>query len=172
MASNKEFTINAKWLGATLRAQPEIMMDAIVKGLRDGALIGEAIVAEATPVDTAQTRQAWRVRFTEDGAELVNDSPVAAFLEGGTRPHRPPLLPLVRWVMRKRGMGGSTTITSLADAPPEAVAGAQALAAKIAREGTPAHHMVEDNLTKLARIARSRVNKRLQAAKMNLKNGS
>ena len=162
MAKTKEFQVTAGKLGARLRGDSKRALGAIRRGLVRAAVVGEAIVAEATPVDTANTRNAWRVRLTRDGADLINDSPTAVFLEEGTRPHRPPLLPLVRWAMRKKGLGGSTTITRLEDAPDEAVGMAVGIANKIERKGTRPVHMVRSNLTRLTQIARRNVEAELE----------
>ncbi len=59
---------------------------------------------------------------------VVVDAPHAGWIEYGTRPHRPPVQPLIEWAARKLG----------ADEV-EAVRIGWAVAAKIEREGTRAH---------------------------------
>lgn len=156
--------VSLKGAGAAFRADHKRNVKAVHRGLLEGALLGEQIVVQATPSDTANTRQRWQVIPTADGADLVNDSPVATFLEMGTRPHVAPLMPLVRWVARKRGVSLSGA-TRLADVPPEIVAAARGLREKIAREGGRRIGMISKNLEKLAMISKQRVEKRLDNVK-------
>ena len=56
---------------------------------------------------------------------MVADAPHAPYLEMGTRPHRPPLQPLIEWAQRKFGVEED-----------EAKRIAWAVASKIAKVGT------------------------------------
>lgn len=161
---SRRVDVNISGAGALFRADHKRSVAAVRRGLLEGALLGEQVVAQATPSDTANTRARWAVIITPEGADLVNDSPVAVYLELGTRPHVAPLMPLIRWLARKRGISLSGA-TRLADVPPELVAGARGLRAKIAREGGKRYGMVSKNLGKLSAIAQSRVERNLAALK-------
>lgn len=158
--SRQTRVVSLKGAGAAFRADHKRNVDAVHRGLLEGALLGEQVVAKATPSDTANTRARWQVIQTPSGADLVNDSPIATFLELGTRPHVAPLMPLVRWVARKRGVSLSGA-TRLADVPPEIVAAARGLREKIAREGGKRYGMISKNLEKLSNISKRRVEKAL-----------
>lgn len=161
---SRQVIVSLKGAGAAFRADHKRAVAAVHRGLLEGALLGEQIVVQATPSDTANTRQRWQVIPTAEGADLVNDSPVATYLEFGTRPHIAPLMPLVRWVARKRGVS-LAGVTRLSDVPPEIVAAARGLREKIARDGGKRYGMISKNLDKLRRIARERVEKNLAAFK-------
>lgn len=160
--SEKRFTVDSADFGAVLKADSKRAAKAIARGLYKGALIGEAIVAEATPVDRGNARAAWQVYRTPDGAVLDNDAPHILFLEEGTRPHRPPLLPIVQWLSRKEGRG--TNITDISQADADIRFRAMRIADSIAEKGTKAHHMVQRNLPRLAGTARLMVEVELRNA--------
>lgn len=150
--------------GAAFRADHKRAVEEVHAGLLHAALEGEVIITQATPVDTGNTRARWTTIVTSDGAEVVNDSPVAAYLETGTRPHRPPLWPLIQWIARKESISLSGAST-LADVPRELVARARGLQAHIEVQGTKAHKMISANMPKLTQLARKRVEDRLKALK-------
>lgn len=147
-------------LGARFTDIASEASSAILQGLREAAFISEIIVAAKTPVDEGLTRAAWRTAITPTGAELVNDSPVALYLEEGTRPHRPPLLPIVRWLSRKEGRGAA--VETLADADDDIVARAMGIVASIARNGTKAHYMLQGSRKEIAKVTRQRIDKQLK----------
>ena len=141
-------------IGSRLRDDFGALERAGRRGVYEAALIGEGIIAAATPVDTAETATRWRTVRTPGGVEVVNDSPVALFLEEGTRPHHPPLLPIVQWLARQERVG---IPASLSDADGDLAARAQGIARAIARRGTPAHRMIGSNLPTLSALMRKRV---------------
>jgi hypothetical protein len=51
-------------------------------------------------VDRGLFRRSWIVEEESDGATLANTAPYAAPIEEGSRPHWPPLQPLIEWVLR------------------------------------------------------------------------
>lgn len=108
------------------------MHGAAMRGLRSGAQKGVGVVVEEientkpyAPIDTRQMVQSVRYKPTGTGVMLYMDAPHAVFMEEGTRPHWPPLQPILEWVERK----------GLADGD-EAYAVARAVQAKIAEKGT------------------------------------
>lgn len=67
----------------------------------EAALLGAEIVARAAPVDVGSLKTSIRARRVDPRtAEVVADAPHAAILEVGSRPHLPPLQPLIDWVRR------------------------------------------------------------------------
>jgi hypothetical protein len=81
---------------------------AVVRGLRStgmrmvGIVVKEIDNAEPFPaVDRGELRNSVRYEPTERGCIVTVTAPHAAIIEYGTRPFRPPLEPLVRWVLRK-----------------------------------------------------------------------
>lgn len=154
--------LTARSVGVVWRGAAEDARAAANVALLRAALRSVAIVAQATPADTGEARAAWRVEpgnFTEP-ARLVNDAPHAGILEAGARPHWTPLMPLLRWLVRKigaDGKGGRRTFTDLSEVDGAVVAMARGIQAKIARDGNKAYGMVAKNLDRLANIARDEV---------------
>jgi hypothetical protein len=60
------------------------------------------IVKRAVPVAFGELREAVHARARERGGAVIVDAPHAAPVEEGSRPHTPPLEPLIEWV-RLRG---------------------------------------------------------------------
>ena|GEM_PF-2881187 len=145
-------TLSPDQLGAWLRKHNRQVEEALVRATRGAALRSERILVDATPADTGEARRGWRIEFHPDGTELVNDAPHFFVLEHGSRPHRPPLLPILRWVMRVAFDG--QVIDDVDDAPREAVQMARAIVEKIANEGTAPHNIVRGNSGELLRILR------------------
>ena len=95
---------------------PEMIERAAIRGLRSAALRGVGEVGrqikQADPypaVDTAAMLQSVIAEPISDGAELSVGTPQAAWMEFGTRPHMPPLGPILTWVTRKFGLGVGTS---------------------------------------------------------------
>lgn len=110
---------------------PDEVKDAVVRALRSAALRGVGFVAEEIdqaspypPVNFGVLRQSTHRALLPNGAQVYNDAPHFPFMEYGTRPHFPPIAPLVVWATRKFGADEA-----------EAEAIAWAVAKKIAREG-------------------------------------
>lgn len=68
---------------------------------------------------------------------VASPSPVATFVDLGTRPHHPPVEPLVQWVADMLGKTG-----------PDGERIARAIAWKIGKRGTPARHLYRAALDK------------------------
>ena len=84
---------------------------AAVKGIRSAGLrgVGEVVrqIDHAEPypaVDTGAMRQAVLSEPIVGGAMLSVGTPEAPWMEFGTRPHMPPLGPILTWVQRKFGL--------------------------------------------------------------------
>lgn len=90
---------------------PERIEQACIKGLRAAALrgVGEVVrqIDHADPfpaVDSGSLRQSVLAKPIPEGAELSVNSPQGAWMEFGTRPHMPPIKPILVWVTRKFGL--------------------------------------------------------------------
>lgn len=157
-------TVSITNYGARLKLDDQDRRARVVRALYKAALIGETIVAQKTPVDRGQARNAWAVTPTATGAELYNDAPHAGILELGSRPHRPPLRPILEWVVRKFGTGkntGKKSFVEFSEVEPHLFGIAKAIVRKIEAEGTRPHYMVRDSLPKLAEITKKQVEKAL-----------
>lgn len=172
--------VSMEQISAVLRADFEEMVEASEDALFRAALKGVRPVVEDTPTDRGQAKAGWDVRRVEGGADLYNDVPYVGVLEAGSRPHRPPIMPILEWVVRKFGLnlelldaGGShedekkamkrakQSFESIKDVPWRTYRFAEAIAEKIEREGSEPHYMVKNNLPKLEAIAKREVEKAL-----------
>lgn len=115
-----------------LDGMPKEVEAAVIRGLRSAALRGVGFVVEeidrAEPypaVNFGTLRQSTHWAPLSKGAQVYNDAPHFPFMEYGTRPHFPPIAPLVVWATRKFGVDEM-----------EAEGIAWAVAKKISREGT------------------------------------
>lgn len=141
------------------KALPRGVRSRLAKDRR--AMVGAAhhgaeILASAAPVDAGILKSSIHVEAASDGARIVIDAPHAGIVELGSRPHMPPLQPLIDWVKRHgKGLGlGRTRVRDARGrftASPEVVAFARGLQQKIAREGTKPTYFVRKSLPKLAR---------------------
>lgn len=141
-------TLAPDQVGARFVEAEQNILHAMLRGTRRAALRAERAVVERTPVNTGLTRAAWRVQLRGDGAELINDAPHAAILELGSRKHRPPYLPILRWLVQKEGGG---VIEDPSQATPEQRSAAWAVVEHIARHGTKPYKMVGGALPQLRR---------------------
>jgi hypothetical protein len=87
---------------------PVAVRSAMVRGLHKAAMRMEVQVVEEIdstlphpPVDVGTMRQSTSLSRDADGADVFMTAPHAIFMEEGTRPHRPPMLPLLEWAIRK-----------------------------------------------------------------------
>lgn len=92
---------------------PKRFRGAAVRGLFAAAMHGVQTIQTViipsrnpAPVDKGVYRAGWQYRQLDNGAELWNDDPTAAFVEGGVRagnvkPGRAMVAALTDWVIRK-----------------------------------------------------------------------
>ncbi|WP_238121964.1 MULTISPECIES: HK97 gp10 family phage protein [unclassified Xanthobacter] len=134
-------TISVRPVDAALAAAPDVFVEEMVPAIVEGQMLLEREVRERTPTSGAGTLRdsigALPVVLAADKVSGAVGTSLAYVLpvELGARPHRPPVEPLADWVRRKLSKTGK-----------EARATAFAIAAKIAKEGTPAHHMFAQGL--------------------------
>lgn len=101
-------TIKVKSLGelhTVIRRDLRGRQKAVEKAVRRTATQGARHVRRAVPVAFGELRNSVSA---QDGHRIVADAPHAAPVETGSRPHWPPLAPILRWV-KLRGMQGLTT---------------------------------------------------------------
>jgi hypothetical protein len=71
----------------------------------DAAKAGVSVVKRRVPVAFGDLRESVKPEERVDGAAIVVDAPHAAPVETGSRPHTPPLAPLVAWVKLRGAQG-------------------------------------------------------------------
>lgn len=107
-------TIDLKDAGVFVDQLSADMRAKAIVGLRRAAARGLQTIQTVLipsrnpqPVDRGIYRAGWKIKAIPDGAELYNDSPAAALIEGGVRAAnikigRKMLTALAEWVIRKR----------------------------------------------------------------------
>ncbi len=102
----RTLTMSIDELPAAIRRQAELSPEATLRGLRMAARRAQALMVEqsAEIADTGNFAAAWDILETARGAFLLNDAPYAAPLELGRRASYPPVLPILEWLGRKRGV--------------------------------------------------------------------
>jgi len=78
---------------------------SLVTAARRTAKSGKGIVADNVPVAFGELRRSLADEPTATGARIVAEAPHAAAVEVGSRPHTPPLEPLIRWVKLRAAQG-------------------------------------------------------------------
>ena len=128
-----------------LEDMPKEVEQAVIRGLRSASLRGVGFVVEEIdqgkpypPVNTGMLRMSVQRTVLPKGAQVFSDSPHFPFMEYGTRPHFPPIAPLVVWATRKFGVEEG-----------EARAIAWAVAKKIAREGIEPRHFFAKGMARM-----------------------
>lgn len=124
---------------------PDEVEKALVRALRSTAQAGVGVVSEeiatASPhpaVDTGDLLRSVDYSPMRTGGRVMVDAPHAAIVEHGSRPHRPPLLPLERWAKRKFNVSDD-----------EARGIAFRVASKIAARGTEPRFYMKRSMGKL-----------------------
>lgn len=142
--------ISARDFGRVLRKRLEADADLARKAALEAAQRGVADVVEATNkkgvVDTGHYKRSWRAVPTDEGAELVNDTPYASVIEYGRRPGAPgpPVAPILDWVRRKLVPEGAVE-------PEDAERVAHAIRNAIHKHGTKPRYVLRDLVPKLGR---------------------
>jgi len=103
-------TVTSGQIGARIRQNVEGQIMAAKRAAISTAQEFLPIVVKATPSDRGQARAGWDIEVDLGGdddtiAIISNDVPYIGVLELGSRPHTPPLKPLIEWVVRHFGTG-------------------------------------------------------------------
>lgn len=92
----------ARRIVADMKKREKRVQRALLKVARGTKSYAEA---NTMPIAFGPLKQSGQVRATAEGATVTWDAPHAAAVEVGSRPHVPPIEPLIRWV-KLRGMQG------------------------------------------------------------------
>lgn len=157
-------TVTVKGLGglkAQLRRDAKKRAKRVKTAVRRTVRKGAQHVRRNVPVAFSELRDSVK----EEPARILVDAPHAAPVEVGSRPHWPPLAPLVEWVKlrqlqagvserSRKHLPGTSTQGIVADIDPEEEAEgiARAIQFKIAREGTEPVHYMARSLPVIERI--------------------
>lgn len=115
---------------------PQIVLDELETAMGQALVYLQRETAERTPTAMGTLRQAYQVNVESSAlldavfGTLSNPLPYALPVELGTKPHYPPLAPLLNWVEVKLGLQGD-----------EAESAALGIQRKIGRVGTPGYGM-------------------------------
>ena len=101
-----------KELGQVLRRDMKARERRVQSAIRRTAQKGAAHVRRNVPVAFSELRDS----VSATGTKIVADAPHAAAVEVGSRPHWPPLEPLIKWV-KLRGMQGLASDRQLSRLP-------------------------------------------------------
>jgi hypothetical protein len=125
---------SAKVISPAFMAAPAMVMDELESAMISSLLYLEGQTAERTPVNMGTLRRSYTSEVSQfiDAVFGKMSSPLTYALpvEMGTRPHYPPLEPLINWVESKLGLYGD-----------EAESAARGIQRKIGRFGTPGYGM-------------------------------
>lgn len=140
-------------IGARIREREKRRQAAVAAAIVEAAHVGARFIQSKMPRDMGELRRSVQVHIAPPGstevARIDVEAPHAAFIEHGTRPHMPPLQPLVLWVLRhadKLGLEG--------DVEKAAERVARAIQWKIYQHGSPPQWIVRGSLPTLREIAR------------------
>ena len=98
-------------LNAALRREVRGVGKRAQRAAAKAADVGRLAVYGNAPVAFGDVRESLSAETTREGGRIVADAPHAAAVEVGSRPHMPPIAPLVAWV-KLRGMQGLNAAAS------------------------------------------------------------
>lgn len=115
-------------------AAPVVVMHELETAMLSSLLYLEGQTAERTPVNLGTLRRSYTSEVSQFSdavfGKMSSPLPYALPVEMGTKPHYPPLEPLINWVEAKLGLYGD-----------EAERAARGIQRKIGRFGTPGYGM-------------------------------
>lgn len=130
---------------------------AIIRGMQSAAMRGVGIVTEKIsstspypPQNTGQLKGSVGFDKLPDGGRIKVDAPHATFMEHGTRPHMPPLKPLVLWAVRKFGVSEK-----------EAYPIARSVQLKISKDGIEPRHFMKNSIPEIERVMMREIHREL-----------
>ena len=119
--------ISPSGLSGALRADMLSIEGRVRRAARQTADMGRLIAYGKAPVAFGELRDGLEAQDRPNGAAIVSTAPHSAAVEEGSRPHMPPLAPLLAWV-KLRGAQGLDAAPGAKGAPAE-------IAKRIARRG-------------------------------------
>jgi len=135
------FSGHAKFIKEQLAAVKTATLAASVNAAELGTALAIAETDKKGSVDRGQLKNAWESKPMVFGAQIRNGAPYAGYVEQGTRPHFPPLKPILAWVMRQFQKDEQ-------DAMPIA----RAIQWKIFHHGTKPKFIMKDILPKISKV--------------------
>jgi len=95
--------VTAAELPALFRRLEMERLERVQNSFFEAAQAGVAVIARAAPTDMGELRRSVHAtRVSQGESRVVIDAPHAGIVEAGSRPHTPPLAPLIAWVRRHR----------------------------------------------------------------------
>lgn len=83
-------------------------MRRVLNAIHEAAHLGAEVVAKAAPMDQGGIKLSTHAEIQNGVSRIVSDAPHAVIMESGSRPHTPPLKPLIAWVNRhKKTLSGT-----------------------------------------------------------------
>jgi hypothetical protein len=185
-----EITVSSANYAAVFKAIETDRIKRVRGSLLEAAMEGAETVVVPAAIkagkDTGGLESSIEAKRFEGGVAIVVDAPHAGVIEGGSRPHFPPMQPLIDWVRRhaegafdlSKPKGRRPTIgvarTARAqrskerrvaahnelEAKVEAIA--RGIQRKIGAHGTPPHWFMRDSLPKLREILKATVERNLE----------
>lgn len=170
---------------ANERARNKRSQGAILEAAIEGAETVVVPAAIAAAKDTGRLAASIEARRIDGTPTILADAPYAGVIEGGSRPHFPPLQPLIDWVRRHaekfeiekpkgRRPGIGVARTARAQRRKEGLlaahdefekkieAIARAIQHKIGEQGSPPHWFMRNSLPKLNAILKTNVERALR----------
>ncbi len=167
-------TVDTKQLERYLTdMQRKALPKGIARALKKSAKAVEAEVKPLTPVNLGRLKRNIRSTATKTEAKVGTNVHYAPYVEFGTRPHWPPLEPILRWVTQKargKGFRGAFGIQRRGQKrQAQLYAAARGVQAAIAARGTKGAHMFERGLKAalpaIKTIFRTEIEKAIRGAK-------
>ena len=161
--------ITPSGLSGALKADLRSLEGRVRKAARLTADMGRLIVYGKAPVAFGELRDGLIAEDRDNGAAIVSTAPHSAAVEEGSRPHMPPLAPLLAWV-KLRGAQGLDAAPGAKGAPAEiarriarrgngtstpidaAERVARAIQHAIAKRGTRPHWFMRDSVSEVASL--------------------
>lgn len=143
--------VSSGGLAAAIRSDMAKLEGRVRVAIRRTADVGRLIPFGKAPVAFGELRDGLVSEDRIDGAAIVATAPHSAAVEQGSRPHMPPLAPILAWV-RLRGFQGLNAAPGAKGAP-------AVIAGRIARRGNGTSTPV-DAAEKVARAIQHAIAKR------------
>lgn len=179
--------VDPKHFGAIFRERERARMERVAGCGYEAAVLGAEVVARAAPVDVGTLKSSIHAHQTGPrSAEIRADAPHAGIVEVGSRPHTPPLGPLIEWVKRHGASFGQKRRARISLRPARTAAAqrrrdaaiarnaagdaeleriARSIQRKIARHGTRPRWFMRNQLPKLRKILAILIRRRIRDPK-------
>lgn len=140
-----EIKCDLKDFAALFEKNEKKRLASVWDGVAEGARRSVDVLREAAPKDTGELRSSIHVTVAGRSISVDIDAPHALLVDQGTRPHRPPIQPLIEWAGRHAGAFGLNTEREIESF-------AYAIATKIEQEGTRPTFFIRDAQARIEQI--------------------